>query len=257
MSHSYSNLRNLVSSMTLIVGGLLATGCMDAPASEPTAEGAEVVVIDERGAVSLPAQAEVRLTRTSAGETFSIASPGWSETAPGIWSSAAQGDAGGIIVGAEGHRSAIERAEKELAALHDRAARQQDEAVTRAIAQKEAYLDTLKGTAQAIGTTEDGTALVTSCNIGFLNGPSSPYMGFIGAFGAAQVSCTGGCQWVTIEAEACTNFGCTGVYAASNYVCSTPWTYGVATSGSYGASCYGAARVSPFGITGYRYFPCG
>lgn len=257
MSHSYSNLRNPFSAMTLIVGGLLATGCMDAPASEPTADGAEVVLIDERGAVSLPVQGEVRLARTSEGERFSIASPGWSETAPGIWKSAAQGGAGGIIVGAEGHRSAIEQAEKELAALYDRAARQQDDAVTRAIEQKEAHLDNLKDAARAVGTTQDDTALAATCNIGFLNGPSSPYMGFIGAFGAAQVSCTGGCQWFTIEAEACTNFGCTGVYVASNYVCSTPWTYGVATSGSYGASCYGAARVTPPGITGYRYFPCG
>jgi len=96
-----------------------------------------------------------------------------------------------------------------------------------------------------------------SCSISFVNGPSSPYVGVSGALGAAQVVCSGGCQQFTIAAQACTNYGCSPVYSASNWVCTTPWLYGAWMSGTPGASCSGAANVTPPGVTGSSGFPCG
>lgn len=103
-----------------------------------------------------------------------------------------------------------------------------------------------------------GTANASlSCSITFANGPSSPFVGFSGAAGAAQVVCSGGCQQFTIAAQACTDYGCSPVYSASNWVCTTPWLFGVARSGTPGVGCYGAATVTPPGATGSSVFPCG
>lgn len=67
-----------------------------------------------------------------------------------------QDGTGSIIIGAEGHRSAIERAEKDLAALYGRVALQPGDAVSHAIEQKEAHLAKLRNAAQAIAAVHPG-----------------------------------------------------------------------------------------------------
>lgn len=155
-----------------------------------------------------------------------------------------------MIIGAEGHKWAIEQAEKELADLHDRSALlgDNDPAILDAIDKLQEQLEKLDETVQNIAAPPVGTPQALSCNIGFYTGPSSPISGYYGASALAQVSCSGGCQTFTLAAQACTNYGCSPVYSASRFVCSTPWTYGVSRSGSNGASCSSAASVSPPGI---------
>lgn len=247
-------------SMTLIACSAAAIGCMASSEPDPTTDSAEETLINESGALSVPMQSEIRLERTAEGDSLSIApSKAWKETAPGVWESEAQGGASRIVVGAEGHRSAIEQAEKDLSALYDQAALQADAepAAIETIRQSEAHLKNLKDAAQSLAAVQGIAPLAVSCDISFYTGPSSPVLGTYGAAGLAQVSCSGGCQTFTISAQACTNFGCGPLSSASNSVCASPWLFGVAKDGTPGASCSSSASVSPPGITSSWTGSCG
>jgi len=223
------------------------------------AVSAKQVIPNEAGSSSIAMQSVVHLERTTKGDALSIASTGWRETAPGVWESSAQESGSRIVIGAQGHQFAIAQAEKDLSALHDRAALRAggDPAIASAIRQQEAQLKNLQDAAQALAQTPGPVTQAVSCNIGFLNGPSSPLTGFFGALAGSQISCTGGCQTFTVQALACTNFGCTPTVTGSNFVCATPWLFGVAQSGSFGASCAAQTTVTPPGITATSFFPCG
>ncbi|MDC0746714.1 hypothetical protein [Polyangium mundeleinium] len=243
-------------SAALMAGSAVMAGCMASP--EP--EGVEEALIDESGAMGIPAQSEMKLERRGEGESLSLVpNAAWKELAPGVWENGEQEGANRIVVGAEGHKWAIEQAEKELSELQARSASQAEEepAVNDAIAQRKAQLANLQETAKNIAAAPGSANLTVSCDIGFYTGPSSSVSGYSGAAALAQVSCIGGCETFTISAQACTNFGCSPVYASSRVVCSTPWTYGVTKSGTYGASCSSAASVSPPGIMSSWSGSCG
>ena len=238
-------------SAALIASSAVMAGCMAASEPEQATGSVEQALIDESGPLSIPAQNEMRLERAGDSDALSLVpNAAWKELAPGVWESGEQEGGNRIIVGAEGHKWAIEQAEKELSELEARSVSlaEEDPAVNDAMEQLQAQLANLQETANNLAAAPIGTNLTVSCNIGFYTGPSSPVAGYYGAAALAQVSCTGGCQAFTISAQACTNFGCTPTYSSSRFVCSTPWTYGVTMSGSYGASCSSAASVSPPGI---------
>ncbi|MRG98057.1 hypothetical protein [Polyangium spumosum] len=235
-------------SAALIASSALMAGCMDASLGP---DNVQESLIDESEALAIPTGSEMRLERTGEGEALSLVpNAAWKELAPGVFENGAEDGGNRIVVGAEGHEWAIEQAEKELSELQARSAAQveEDPAVDDAIEQLQAQLANLQETAKSIAAAPVDTNLTLSCNIGFYTGPSSAVSGYYGAAALAQVACTGGCQTFTIAAQACTNFGCSPVYSSSRFVCSTPWTYGVTMSGSYGASCSSAASVSPPGI---------
>ncbi|MDI1442452.1 hypothetical protein [Polyangium sp. 6x1] len=235
-------------SAALIASSAVMAGCMDASLGPDNVQEA---LVDESGALSIPTESEMRLERTGEGEALSLVpNAAWKELAPGVWENGAQDGGSRIVAGAEGHKWAIEQAEKEISELQARSASQaeEDPAVNDAIEQLQAQLANLQEAAQNIAAAPVGTNLTVSCDIAFYTGPSSPYAGYYGAAALAQVACTGGCQTFTISAQACTNFGCSPTYSSSRVVCSTPWTYGVTKSGTYGASCSSAASVSPPGI---------
>jgi hypothetical protein len=236
-------------SVALVAGSALMAGCVASSEPDSAIDSAEEALVDESGALSIAVQSEVRLERANDGESLSLVpNAAWKQIAPGVFESDAQQGASRIVLGAEGHDWAIAQAEKELSGLRARASNaEEDLAASDAMQQLEEQLAKLKETAQNIAAGPAPQAL--SCNIGFYTGPSSPYTGSYGAAALAEVSCSGGCQTFTISAQACTNFGCSPVYSSSRFVCSTPWSYGVAKGGSYGASCSSAASVSPPGIT--------
>ncbi|MDI3287810.1 hypothetical protein [Polyangium sp. 15x6] len=230
-------------SVALVAGSFVMAGCVASSEPEEAIDSATEALIDESGARSIPGQNEMQLERT--GDSLALVpNAAWKELAPGVWENGEQEGAGRIIAGAEGHKWAIEQAEKELSELQAQA--EEDPAANDAIERLQAQLANLQETAKNIAAAP--ASLTVSCNIGFYTGPSSPVSGSYGAAALAQVSCTGGCEMFTISAQACTNFGCSPVYSSSRFVCSTPWTYGVTQSGTYGASCSSAASVSPPGI---------
>lgn len=246
-------------SLSLIACSAMAVGCMASPESEPTpaTDSVEGAIINESEAMSIPMQSNIRLE--GSGDALSLApGAGWKELAPGVWESGEEGDARRIVVGAEGHRWAIEQTEKELAGLYERDALQADgdPAALDVIKQKETQLKTLNDAAQAIVAPKVETPQALSCNIGFYTGPSSPLTGYFGAAAYTEVSCSGGCQVFTIQAQACTNYGCYSNFA-SNYVCSSLWGFGVAQSGTYGAYCSSTTSISPPGVSQSWSGPCG
>jgi len=241
-------------SVALIAGSAFMAGCVASPEPDSTIQGAEEALIDESGPLSIPVQSELRMERTGDGEALSLVpDAAWRQLAPGVFESAAQEGASRIVVGAEGHKWAIEQAEKDLADLRARSASQADvdPAASAAIEQLEEQLVKLEQTAQNIAAAPVGTPQALSCDIGFYTGPSSPISGYYGAAALADVACYGGCQTFTISAQACTDYGCSPVYTSSRFVCATPWTYGVARSGTYGASCSSAASVSSVGTASW------
>jgi hypothetical protein len=245
MNRSISFLRTSFISMPMLAGAVLATGCVDA--AEPTTQAGENDLGTQAGEDDLVIQggsspvASLAEVRVEGGRT-SLVSPGWTQTAPGIWASSSKTGVGSIVVGAEGHRVAIAKGETELAAL--RANGGSAEAIER----QEAYLDNLKAGARLIATQPD-VSLAVSCNVNFVYGPSSPiFVGFVGWFAGAQLSCTGGTQVFTIQAQACTNIGCGPWATFFPTVGATPLLYGTARAGSPGAACSGMTFASPPGV---------
>jgi len=255
-SFVYATLATLLGLSGIIAG---APGCASVDEAELATNNVEEALVNESGELSIPTQDEVQLERASDSETLSLVpNAAWRELAPGVFENEALEGGNRIIVGADGHQWAITEAEKELADLNLQSAAKghDDPVILGTIEKMNEQLANLKEIAQNIAAPV-GTPQAISCNIGFYTGPSSPISGFYGASALAQVSCSGGCQTFTIAAQACTNFGCTPVYASSRFVCATPWTYGVSRSGSYGASCSSAASISPPGITSSWYGFCG
>ena len=242
------NSRSIFAVPFVFVAVALMAGCMGSPEPESNIDSVEEAIVDENGAMPVETQSEIQVTRQTDDEAFAmVPNAAMKEIAPGVFESNADEGANRIVVGVEGHKWAIDQAEKEIVNLRARSGAQADEdpAVIEAMKQ----LAGLKNTAQSIAATPVGTPQAVSCNIGFYTGPSSSITGYYGASALAQVSCSIGCQTFSISTRACTNYGCTPVYSSSRFVCATPWTYGVSRSGSYGASCSSSASVSPPGIT--------
>ncbi len=242
------NSRSIFAVPSVFVAVALMAGCMGSPEPESNIDSVEEALIDDNGAMPVDMQSEIQVTRQTDDEALAmVPNADWKEIAPGVFEGGAEEGASRIVVGVEGHKWAIDQAEKEIVNLREQSGAQadQDPAVMEAMKQ----LAGLKNTAQNIAAPPVGTPQAVSCNIGFYTGPSSSITGYYGASALAQVSCSSGCQTFSISTKACTNFGCTPVYSSSRFVCATPWTYGVSRSGSYGASCSSSATVSPPGIT--------
>lgn len=236
-----------------------AVGCAPVDEVEPATIEVEEALVDETTTVSIPAQGEVRFERAGDSDALSLVpNAAWREVAPGVFENEAEEGGSRILMGAEGHQWAIDQAEKELADLDARrASNGQDEpGILDAIEKVTEQLANLRETAQNIKA-PGGTPQAISCNIGFYNGPSSSISGFYGASALVQFSCSGGCQTFSASTQACTNFGCTPVYSSSRTVCSTPWTFGVSKSGSYGANCSSFSQTSPPVINRSWYGFCG
>jgi hypothetical protein len=245
MTHSISFLRTSFLSIPLLAGAMLATGCLDE--AEPTTSTDTQDLVTQAGASPVAALAELRV----AGGSTSMASPGWTQTAPGVWASSSKSGTGSIVVGAEGHRIAIAKGKTELAALRANGGSAQ------AIAQLEAYLGNLEAGAQRIAT-QPAVPQAVSCNIGFVVAPSSlVFPGFVGVFAGAELSCTGGTQVFTVQAQACTDFGCGPVATFFPTIGAVPQLFGTARSGTPGFLCFGQAFVSPPGLVGSANVPCG
>jgi hypothetical protein len=245
MIRMISSLRNPFISMTLVAGSVLATGCVDS--AEPTTSAVEHALVNRPGLSPVAPLQEVQIS----GDRVSITSAGWTQAAPGIWSGKSAGGAGTVIVGAEGHRQAIAQAEHDLEAL-----RASGGSVDQ-VQQHEAYLAHLQSAADLIAT-QAIVPRALSCNIGFVIGPSSGIIpGFVGEFAGVQLVCTGGTQVFTVQAQACTNFGCGPVSTFTPTIGATAQLFGTATAGTAGAGCFGQANVTPPGVTGSATNPCG
>src|SRR5882757_2114465 len=195
MTRTTSFLHTSLFSMTLIAGAALV-GCVDS--TEPTTGDVESALVSQAGTAPIASIGEVRMDDSG----VAVASPGWTQTEPGLWTNSASPGANTIVTGAEGHARAIAKTESALATLRANDGSAQE------IQQQEAYLASLQDAAARIATSSDITPRVT-CNIGFVIGPSSPIIpGFIGAFAGAQLSCSVGTQVFTVQAQACTDFGC-------------------------------------------------
>jgi hypothetical protein len=244
MSFLRASLRTSFLSIPLLAGAVLATGCMDA---EPTTGTGESAILSGVGPSPVAPISEVRVV----GDRVSLASPGWTQTAPGIWTASSKAGEGSIVIGAEGHRAAIARTEAALAALRANGGS------TEAIERQEAYLGNLKDATQRIAIQPPVTQAV-SCNIGFVIARSSLiFPGFIGMFAGAQLSCTGGTQVFTVQAQVCTDFGCGAVSTFTPTIGATPLLFGTGQSGTLGAFCFGQAFVSPPGLLASGNAACG
>jgi len=231
----------------------LLAGCVASSEPETSVDTAEQAVVDESGALEIPTNDALKLERAEGSETLTLApSATWKQIAPGVFENGAEEGGSRILMGAEGHQWALDRANEDLSKL-----RAQPDAEKESVTQLEAQIAELKNTVQNLAAPPVPTPSALSCNLSFYTGPSSPISGSYGAAALAQVSCSGGCQTFTISAQACTNFGCSPVYSSSRFVCSTPWTYGVTMSGSYGAFCSSSATVSPPGLTSSWSGSCG
>jgi hypothetical protein len=76
-------------------------------------------------------------------------------------------------------------------------------------------------------------------------------------FAGAQLSCTGGTQVFTVQAQVCTNLGCGPVATFTPTIGPTPPLFGAVQAGTLGASCSGQAFVSPPGLLASGTAACG
>lgn len=232
--------------VALVCGSLLA-GC--AVESEQATEQEAAVLANSfssMGETAVKVPSELRL---ELGKKVSFTGEGWTQASPGVWSKAGTR----IVAGVDGHRAELAERNAELEGLRKRLATEPE--LAGEIAQREAQVKVLEMSLEKAAKGSEISPQVT-CNIGFINGPSSPWVGIVGAIGGAQASCYNGCAYFTIAGQACTNFGCSPTYSASNWVCNSTWTFGAWQSGSPWASCASAASISPPGISATSYFPC-
>jgi hypothetical protein len=239
-------LRNPFVSMTLIAGATLATGCVDG--TEPATSSVENAIMAGTGPSPVAPRGEIRVD----GDRVSLASPGWTQTAPGIWTGSSKDGVGSIVIGAEGHQRAIAKAQDDLAALRANGGSAD------AVQQLETYLDNLQAAADLIAAQPAAPPPPVTCSIGPVIGPSSPiFPGFIGAFAGAVLSCSVGVQVFTVQAQACTDFGCGPVSTFTPTIGATPLLFGTATAGTAGAACFGQVLVTPPGAFASATGPCG
>jgi hypothetical protein len=231
-------MKNTIKSLSLFACSALVVGC--AASSDESS-----VVIDELGASSFQGTSAIRMDRTTEGTSMSVVGNSWTPAEPGIFENGSQR----LVIGADGHRSAIAKEEQNLVTLKQRGASQA------LLQQSESSLKMLKDAAASLKDSDPSTQ--ATCNIGFILGASSPFTGVVGAIGAAQVVCSVGTEVFTIQAQVCTDLGCTPVVAGTNTVGATPWTFGVYAAGTAGAACAAAALVSPPGLLGQWNGACG
>src|SRR5690242_18970066 len=116
----------LVSFISCVVVSM--AGCMGSSEPESTINSAEEAIVDERGPLSIPVQNEMQVERATNGETFAIVpNAAWKEIAPGVFESSEEHGASRVLVGAEGHKWAFERAERDLSNLRERNVMEADE----------------------------------------------------------------------------------------------------------------------------------
>ncbi|MEO7733851.1 MAG: hypothetical protein ABIY55_23000 [Kofleriaceae bacterium] len=254
MTASTSFLRNPFVSLTLLTTGVLAAGCIDptGPAADPAADQLEQAVIS--GAVvdgASPGLAAAIGQLEIHGDHITMASPGWTQTVPGQWTGAGKSGSASVVVGAEGHRRAIADTTHAIAALREAGAAADE------IQRQQAYLARLEVAALEISD-RGAVPQAVSCNLGFVIDASSLLIpGFVGEFAGVQLVCTGGTQVFTVQAQACTDFGCGAVSTFTPTIGAVPQLFGTATQGTAGASCFGIAAVTPPGVSASRTNPCG
>jgi hypothetical protein len=223
-------MKNTISSLSLFACSAMFLGC----AASESQEGPQL--IDEVG-TSFAAQSTVRLERSGQGDQLSIIGGNWTQSAPGVWQS---GDSR-MVVGAEGHRTAIALEEKRLSDL------QKSGAGAATLLASENELARLRSAAASIKEPDPSTQV--TCNIGFIQGPSSPFTGATGVIAAAQIVCVDGVVAFTVQSQACVNGGCTPVVSQSNPgVGPAGWTAGIVVNAPGGLPCTAANVVTPPGV---------
>lgn len=242
--------------VVMLIAGAAAAGCAaDEPASpQPIARDRLIALADK-----VPA-GMTRIELESNGQPK--ASAGWTQSAPGIWQQS--GSAMRIIVGEQGHRSAIAQAKAEIAALQQRAAdhRGGDAAQTGELQRKIDQLATFKASWSDNPDLPDdppGNPPPTSCTTSILTGPSSPVSGFSGAAAIATVTCYQGCQTYTFQTQFQTDVGISALRGNTQTVCAgSPWTYGWVYPGSSGVGCAVGYQLTPPATSpSFAYFNCG
>jgi hypothetical protein len=238
MSH-ISLFRTSFVSLTLIAGVALA-GCTDA--AEPTD-----TTVGQPDTTALASGAQVQL----AGSSASLTGQGWTQTAPGVFTNTASPGANSVVMGAQGHASAIATTQAKIADLRANGG------AADAISQQEGYLRQLQIAASHIAA--DAISPRATCSIAIGTAPSSALVpGLVGIFAGAQLSCSVGTQVFTVVSQACTNLGC-GPFntQTTDAVGAAAELWGSIMSGTAGAACGGSVSVTPPGFSGPVTGTCG
>lgn len=212
------------------------------------AQDGDEIVQEELSGIESPIELEPVAT-FDATNGLQFASPDiavqWREEAPGVWRH--ETGTQRLIMGEQGHRSAVSLVEAELAELRSAGA---DNSL---IAAKESYLASQRN---AVAKAASEVSPQVSCRIRPYNGPSSPFTGYVGGAALVELVCYGGTVRFTIDTQVCTGTtGCGPVLRQIAYPTSTPGLWGQARSG-YG-TCYSFVAVSPPGIFEDDYYRCG
>ncbi|WP_437323222.1 hypothetical protein [Sorangium sp. So ce381] len=242
---------SVLSAALAILGA--STGCALSPSvpesdTDSDASG-ETLVVDEESQSALPG-AELTIERGAGESGFSLVKgAGWKSVAQGVWELPSEdGNAERIVVGEEGHRWLLERADAELDELY--AERELGEArddLLQRIAAAEEQRAAIERSIHASATMSAAAAV--SCNIARYTGASSLVTSppIFGAAALAQIVCSGGCATFTVTSQACCSSGCSSAPAATRTVCATPWTAGTIRAGS--GIGFASVNVTPPNIT--------
>jgi len=233
-----------------------APGGADGVASASSVQAARPTIVNRTGA-ALPSgtTSSIRITRAHPGDELVVEAPGHTEVAPGVW----EGPEGRIVIGQDAHESEVAKLEAELSSLRGRASLREDvpAALATEIRDKEAQLGVMKATI-ALRPIDDCSTEPLACSYSTIVGPSSPMVGYPGAFGGGWVECSSGCTTFTIGGMACNEATCTSQVYSSNFVSADTgtWLTGVALQGTAGLGCAAAGQISPPGSTNIGYFNC-
>ena len=225
---------HLISALVAMSG--LVVGCTGEPSPEQATNIDQPMIVHHEGSLPFPALPGARPMALSAQ----------------VWLDPALTGSSNIVIGAEGHRIAIERVQNELDALYQRA-----DVKPSVIEQQEAYLAVLVDAARQISTRPAAPQAVT-CSVVPMIAPSSS-LGFrIGIFAGHQAVCSGGCQAITTTPSACTDLvGCSPPFTVTDVICDVPQLGGIVLPGSPGAQCAGIANINPPNVTVAASIPCG
>lgn len=257
MTRAPSILSNLFVSMTLFANGVAALGCVDASPSDPAGNTLDQqvtvdqrVITDRAAVAGVVLQPAVHVDRTARGDALSPIGAGWTQIAAGLWDNTSRPGTNTIAIGADGHRSAIAKAEADLAAL-------QQSGDDPAVEQKAAYLAQLKAASLAIPAAVDATEV--TCSPSYYIGRSTSVLpDLIGVAAVGQLDCLDGSAEVTIETQVCSDLGCTSVDVATGIASpGLPFVHGIAIAGTAGAACSGLVTFVPPNLSVSGGGPCG
>lgn len=230
-----------------ILGSVAMVGCAGSSGGAASDDPASLTV-DTSSMPLIASGTSLKLERAAGATDFTVVdAKGWKQVDSGIWEHEESGIKQQLAVDAQGNRTLIARAQKELEALYAKRDAG-DRSVQGRIAQQEESLGNLGMTSQALAA-QPVSAVAVSCNFGLYTGPSSAVTSppLLGAAALGQIVCSGGCAAFTVKTQACCSGSCTPLNTFSNTVCATPWTAGTLRAGSgFGMA---TANVTPPNFT--------